>query len=217
MDRRACLLPPPARPSPGLGTDLSNALRPPQDFGPGCARLSAPAWGSSWGWRRPDGGAGREPESVEGDPSVSRALPSPPAFGLSGLCRLRRWGGSGRFLPGWGTELRNQPQEQSRGSPAPCPTCPGGLRPPPNSSDRSAARLPGSLPRRLRLGAGNAGAFWWEPTTLRGREADAAGRSFFLSPPPSSLSRTRASQPSAPNPILCLIRSEPPSHRDHRR
>lgn len=80
-------------------------------------------------------------------------------------------------------------------------------------SPRGAARLPGSLPRRLRLGAGNAGAFWWEPRTLRGREADAGGRSFFLPTPPSSPPRTRSSQPSAPNPI----RSEPPSHRDRRR
>lgn len=209
MDRRARLLPPSAQPSPGLGTDLSNALRPPQDFDPGCARLSAQAWWSSWGWRRPAGRAGRKPESV-GDP------PASPRTG-SGLCRLRLgwfWAFPAR-VPGWRAELRNRRTSEdtsTRTKPGlPYLTCPGGLRPPRGS-------VSDSLRRSLRLHAGNAGAFWWEPRTLRGREA-VARRSFaqYPRPQPFACEPLGASHPSASNPVLCPIRSEPLAHRDCRR
>lgn len=187
-------------PSSRPGTDLSNALRPPQDFGPGCARLSAPAWGSSWGWRRPDGGVGCEAES-EGDPPASRARPTPPAFGLSGLCRPRRWGGSGRFLRRWGSESR------SRRTPVPetNPRLPGTLFHLPGR-ERSGRRpalqfavprgsAPGLVRRRIRLRAGkeSAGA----PSGGRrghcggAKPAPSAGPSLY---PPSP------SSPSPPNP-----------------
>lgn len=214
-------------PSSRPGTDLSNALRPPQDFGPGCARLSAPAWGSSWGWRRPDGGVGCEAES-EGDPPASRARPTPPAFGLSGLCRPRRWGGSGRFLRRWGSESR------SRRTPVPetNPGLHGTLFHLPGR-ERSGRRpaLQFAVPRGSAPGLVAAedpatrgegerwGAFWWAPRTLRGREARAERRSF--SPPPLPL-QPFASEPwhlprLPPIPVtLFPMRSEPPSRLDCR-
>ena len=118
------------------GTDLSNALRPPQDFGPGCARLSAPAWGSSWGWRRPDGGVGCEAESEGNLLPLERARPLPPSDSPGFVDQ-----GAGVVLGvscGGGDRSREtaapQSQKQIRGSPVPCSTCWAGR-------GRAAARL----------------------------------------------------------------------------
>lgn len=73
------------------------------------------------------GGLVRElgvPESVRAPPA-SGERPTPPAFDSRGLCRPRRGGGSGCFLPRE-NEIKNllhQFEEQSWGSLARCPTC----------------------------------------------------------------------------------------------
>ena len=126
------------RPAPAL-TCLS-ALGPPRGFGQGCARLSAPALGSSWGWRRPGG-----------EPGVSLRvrglLPSahdPPAFALPGLCKPPRWGASGRFLRGWGIGVEKPPHPNPRNKPGvpwdPVPLAgPGEPGPPPGCSGRGGS------------------------------------------------------------------------------
>lgn len=78
---------------------------------------------------------------VTGNPPASRARTTPPAFGLSGLCRPPRWGGSGRFLRGWGIGVEKPPHFNSRNKSGvpwdPVPLAgPGEPGPPPGFSDR---------------------------------------------------------------------------------
>lgn len=154
-----------------------------------------------------------------GDPPASRARPTPPAFGRSGLCRPRRrvvLGVSCRGVGGWRTELRNrasQPQKQSRGSLAPCPTCREARAQAAARlfrSRRRAARLPGSLLRRLQLRAGNASAR--APSGGRRGHCGGASRRSFTRPSQPFACKPGVSR-ACPSPILFPSHTEPPSHR----
>lgn len=154
-----------------------------------------------------------------GDPPASRARPTPPAFGRSGLCRPRRGvvlGVSCAGGWGWRTELRNrasQPQKQSRGSPAPCPTCREGRAQAAAGlfgSRRRAARLPGSSRRRLGLRAGNASAR--APSGGRRGHCGGASRRSFSRPSQPFACKPGVSR-ACPHPNLFPSRTEPPSHR----
>ena len=159
---------------------------------------------------------------VTGNPPASRARTTPPAFGLSGLCRPPRWGGSGRFLRGWGIGVEKPPHFNSRNkSGGPCPSCRAGRA-------RAAARLFRSL--QLGLGAGCGGASGCAPRMralgrlLVGAEDTAGARSqrstkvLLFTPPPSPPAlcpRTLASAPPHRDSSHSVpIRSQPSFHRD---
>lgn len=165
---------PPSRPS----TDLSDVLRPPQDFGPSCARLSAPAWGSAWG----RGGLMGEPGgSLRARRSpASWARPAPPASG-SVLCRPRAGAAPRRFLRGRGTKLKPLlPAPGTKpGLPSTLSHLPreegAGRRP---SFQIAAAR---GWPPGQCCGGERPGAVWWAQKTLRGARSPRRDR-YFLQP-----------------------------------
>lgn len=164
------------------GTDLPDALRPRQDFGPGCAGLSAPARGSSWGRRRPDAGAGREPGNA-GSRRPPSALTPPPSR------RWALWTAARARLPGrtrsWGSGAL-QSREQSRGPwhrvPLAGPES-AGCRAAFTPQSRAAPGLAAAAARAPLGDCERRGAFSRAPRKLPGRGAD-AGTSSCLAPQP---------------------------------